>query len=124
MACERTAVPVRPEPQAGRSRQAMTKKGNTMAVVRTHHYTIEPASLAELLARRAALITAVRAAYPGLAGTRLTRLEDGTFNDSWRWDTAEHMRAASPATSLPEARAAMSLTRDHTARYGEIVDER
>ena len=95
-----------------------------MGVTRTHHYTVEPADVEELLARRAALITAVRAAYPGLAGTQLTRLEDGTFADSWRWDTAEHMRAASPATSLPEARAAMSLTRDHTARSGEIVDER
>ena len=102
----------------------MTKKGNTMAVVRTHHYTVEPASLAELLARRAALITAVRAAYPGLARTRLTRLDDGTFADSWQWDTAEQMQAAFPATSLPEARAALSLTRDHTAVTGEIVDER
>ena len=95
-----------------------------MGVARIHHYTVEPADVEELLARRAALITAVRAAYPGLAGTQLTRLEDGSFTDSWRWDTAEHMRAASPATSLPEARAAMSLTRGHTARYAEIVDER
>jgi hypothetical protein len=95
-----------------------------MAVARTHNYTVERADLDELLARRAALITAVRAAYPGLAGTQLTRLEDGTFSDTWRWDTAEQMRAASPATSLPEARAAMSLIRDHTARYGEILDER
>jgi len=98
--------------------------GNTMAVVRTHHYTVEPSDLAELLARRAVLITAVRAAYPGLAITRLTQLEDGTFADSWHWNTAEQMRAASPATSLTEAQAALSLTRDHTAVYGEIVDER
>src|SRR5262249_25643819 len=95
-----------------------------MGVARIHHYTVEPADVAELLARRAALITAVRAAYPGPAGTQLTELEDGSFTDSARWDTAEHMRAASPVTSLPEARAAMSLTRDHTARNGEIVDER
>jgi hypothetical protein len=95
-----------------------------MTVTKTHHYTIEPADLDELLARRAALITAVRAAYPGLTGTRLTRLEDGTFTDTWHWDTAERMRAARPATSLPEAQAAMSLVRDHTARNGEIIDER
>jgi len=95
-----------------------------MAVAKTHNYTVGPADLDELLARRAALITAVRAAYPGLAGTQLTRLEDGTFNDTWRWDSAEHMRAARPATSLPEARAAMSLIRDHSARNGEILDER
>jgi hypothetical protein len=65
----------------------------------------------------------VRSAYPGLTGTRLTRLDDGTFTDTWLWDTAERMRAASPATSLPEARAAMSMVRDHTARNGEIIDE-
>jgi hypothetical protein len=95
-----------------------------MAVAKTHHYTVEPADLGELLARRAALITAVRAAYPGLIGTQLTRLDDGTFTDTWRWDTTERMQAARPATALPEARAAMSLVRDHTARNGEIIDER
>ena len=95
-----------------------------MAVAKTHNYTVGPADLDELLARRAALITAVRAAYPGLAGTQLTRLEDGTFSDTWRWDSVEDMRAARPATSLPEARAAMSLIRDHSARNGEILDER
>jgi hypothetical protein len=95
-----------------------------MAVARTHHYTVEPADVDELLARRAVLITAVRAAYPGLTGTQLTRLEDGTFTDTWRWDTAELMRAARPAAALPEAQAAMSLVREHTARNGEIIDER
>jgi hypothetical protein len=106
------------------SRTDTKKKGNTMAVVRTHHYTVEPADLAELLARRSALITAIRTAYPGLAGTRLTRLEDDTFADSWSWETAEQMQAAFSATSLPEAQAARSLTHDHTAVDGEIVDER
>jgi hypothetical protein len=95
-----------------------------MTVTKTHRYSVGEADLDELLARRAALITAVRAAYPGLTGTQLTRLEDGTFTDTWRWDTAERMRAARPATELPEARAAMSLVRDHTARHGEVVDER
>lgn len=94
-----------------------------MATAKTHHYIVQPADLDEMLVRRAALITAVRAAYPGLTGTRLIRLEDGTFSDTWRWDTAEHMRAAGPATSLPEARAAMSLVRDHSARNGEVLDE-
>lgn len=95
-----------------------------MTVTKTHHYAVGDADLDELLARRAALISAVRAAYPGLTGTQLTRLEDGTFTDTWRWDSAERMRAARPATELPEARAAMSLVRDHTARNGEILDER
>jgi len=90
-----------------------------MALVRTHHYTVDPADLPELLARRAAVIAAVRAAHPGLSHTRLTRLDDGTFTDAWRWDTA-----ALAAMPIPEARAAMSLTRDATAQDGEIVDER
>jgi hypothetical protein len=36
----------------------------------SHRYTLEPADLEELLARRATLITAIRAAHPGLAETR------------------------------------------------------
>ena len=95
-----------------------------MAVVRTHHYTVDPADLPELLARRAAVIAAVRAAHPGLSHTRLIRLEDGTFADTWCWDSAGHMQAALAAMPIPQARAAMSLTRDATAHDGEIIDER
>jgi hypothetical protein len=95
-----------------------------MAVVRTHHYTIDPADLPEFLARRAAVIAAIRAAHPGLSHTRLTRLDDGAYTDAWRWDTAGQMRAALAAMPIPEARAAMSLTRDATAADGEVIDER
>jgi hypothetical protein len=96
-----------------------------MAAVRAHRYTIDPADLDELIARRATLITAIRVAHPGLAEARLTQLDDGTFTDVWRWDSAEQMQAALAAISnFPEARAAMSLTRDATAVNGEIVDER
>lgn len=52
-----------------------------MPASRTHRYTVGPADLDELIARRATLINAIRAAHPGLAETRLTRLEDGTFTD-------------------------------------------
>jgi hypothetical protein len=37
---------------------------------------------------------------------------------------AEQMQAALAAMPIPEARAAMSLTRDATAVNGEIIDER
>ena len=86
-----------------------------MAVSRTHRYSVDPTDLDELIARRAELIAAIRAAHPGLSEARLTRLEDGSFTDVWRWDSAEQMQAA---------QAAMSLTRDATAIDGEIVDER
>jgi hypothetical protein len=94
-----------------------------MSVVRIHHYTVDPADFQELLTRRAAVIAAIRAAHPGLAETRLTR-HDGTLTDTWRWDSAGQMQAALATMPTPEARAAMSLTRDATARDGEIVDER
>ena len=34
------------------------------------------------------------AAHPGLSHTWLTRLDDGTFTDAWRWDTTGQMHAA------------------------------
>ena len=73
---------------------------------------------------RAAVIAAVRAAHPGLSHAVLIRLDDGTFTDAWRWDTAGQMQAALAAMPIPEARTAMSLTRDNTAQDGEILDER
>jgi len=96
-----------------------------MSVVRIHRYSVDPADLEELISRRAALIADFRAAHPGLVETRLTRLEDGTYTDAWRWSSAEQMRAAfTDLPAYPQAREAMSLTRDATAQMGEIVDER
>jgi hypothetical protein len=96
-----------------------------MTIARTHRYTVPSADVDELIARRAMLIAAIRASYPGLVQTRLTRLEDGTYTDVWNWTSTEQMRAALMAIpSIPEARAAMSLTRDATALNGEMVDER
>jgi hypothetical protein len=83
-----------------------------------------PADIEELLVRRAALITAIRADHPGLAEARLIRLEDATFVDSWRWDSAEHMQASLAAAPFPEAGPAWTLTREATSEDGEIVDER
>jgi Antibiotic biosynthesis monooxygenase len=96
-----------------------------MAVVRMHRYQVDPADLEELLARRATLISAIRAAHPGLAEARLTRLEDGTYTDVWRWDSSEQMLAAfGDMAAFPEAGAAMALTQGATAVNGEIIDER
>jgi hypothetical protein len=100
-------------------------KGTDMSVARTHRYTLDPSDIDELLARRATLIAAIRASYPGLTDTRLIQLADGTYTDVWRWDSTEQMQAALAATpTIPEARTAMSLTRDLTALNGEIIDER
>ncbi len=96
-----------------------------MAVVRIHHYQVDSADTEELLARRATLVSAIRAAHPGLAEARLTRLDDGSYTDAWRWDRPEQMVAAfEDAASFPEIGAAMALTRDATAQTGVVVDER
>jgi hypothetical protein len=97
-----------------------------MANVRIHRYSVEPADVDELIARRAALIDVVRADHPGLAETRLIRLDDGTFVDIWRWESTEAMDGAIAAAigALPDARAAWSLTRDASSEDGEIVDAR
>jgi len=97
-----------------------------MADIRIHRYSVDdPADLEELLARRAELISAIRADHPGLVEARLIRLEDGTLVDTWRWRSADEMQVAlEAASSYPEARAAMSLTRNGSADDGEIVDER
>lgn len=95
-----------------------------MAVVRIHRYGVDPTDLEQLLARRTTLIDAIRAAHPGLAEAQLTRLEDGTFTDIWRWDSAEQMQAALAAMPIPEAGPAMALAKDATVVDGEIVDQR
>ena len=95
-----------------------------MANYRIHRYIVDPADVDDLRARRAALIDAIRAVFPGLIETRLIRLEDGTFIDAWRWDSAEHMHAALAAAPFPEAGPAWSLTREVSSDDGVIVDER
>lgn len=96
-----------------------------MPVVRIHRYTVDPAELDELLDRRIRLIDAIRTAHSGLAATRLIRLPDGTFDDTWYWETAEDMDAALAAIgSFPEARATVSLTKGNMAQDGVVVSER
>jgi len=97
-----------------------------MADIRIHRYSVDdPADIEELLARRAELIAAIRVDHSGLVEARLVRLDDGTFIDTWRWQSADEMQAAlAAAPTFPEVRAAMSLTRNTTSEDGEIVDER
>lgn len=65
-----------------------------MALVRITQFTVNPADADEMLARRAALISAVRAAYPGLTEARLARVDEQTWIDIWRWDSAASLDAA------------------------------
>ncbi|MBU3064317.1 hypothetical protein KO481_22635 [Nocardia sp. NEAU-G5] len=96
-----------------------------MAVLRVHRYRVADGDLDTLLTQRATLIDGIRKAVPGLTQTRLTRLEDGSYTDTWCWESAEQMLTALGASQgLPLTAAAMALTADATVQNGEIVDER
>ncbi|GAT70237.1 hypothetical protein HS048_01045 [Planomonospora sp. ID91781] len=96
-----------------------------MSVVRSHTYSVDPADLEEFLARRASLIGTVRETHPGLTAALLVELEDGTYSDTWHWESDAQMGAALAAIStFPEAPLTMALTRDAAALNGRVVDER
>jgi hypothetical protein len=95
-----------------------------MSAVRVHNYAVDPANLEQLLARRTQLIAGIRSGFPGLLETRLTRLDDGTYQDVWRWETAEQLHAAVAASAgFPPVAETMALTHDRTVQNGEIIDE-
>ncbi|MFB4277062.1 MULTISPECIES: hypothetical protein [unclassified Nonomuraea] len=96
-----------------------------MAYLRIMSYTADPSDAELLLARRAALIAAVRAKLPGLIETRMVRVDDRTWTDSWRWESKATLEAAvAAAHSMPETEPAFALVKDITSQEGEIVDER
>ncbi|MFF8599080.1 antibiotic biosynthesis monooxygenase [Streptomyces sp. NPDC015232] len=96
-----------------------------MPVVRIHRYRVAPDNLDALLAQRATVIDGIRRGHPGLTETRLVRQEDGSYLDTWRWESAEQMLAAlTAAQGFPLVGATMALTEDDTAETGEIIDER
>jgi quinol monooxygenase YgiN len=97
----------------------------TVAVLRLTRFKTDPADAEEMLARRGALIDAVRRAYPGLLQAQLARTDDQTWVDAWRWDSRAHAESAiANVSTIPEAAAAFSLTRDSTAEFADLVDER
>jgi hypothetical protein len=98
-----------------------------MAVIRTTRFEVAPADVAEMIARRNALVAAVRDACPGLTEARLARVGEQIWIDSWRWESAASLDAALQAAAtggLPEAGLAFALTGNATAESAEIVDER
>jgi quinol monooxygenase YgiN len=102
-----------------------TKESNIVSTVRIHTYRVDPANLEQLMAQRANLIAGIRANNPGLLEARLTRHEDGTYTDIWRWQSAEQMAAALAGSArFPLVGATLALTHDASVQNGEIVDER
>jgi uncharacterized protein (DUF1778 family) len=98
-----------------------------MAVLRLDRFTADPTHAEELLARRNALVAAVREAVPGLVEARLVRIDEETWIDMWRWDSRTNAQAAAArarAGDIPEAAAAFALTRDVVTEFADVLDER
>lgn len=96
-----------------------------MAVLFLIRFTTDPDQAEEMLAARAALIAAVRDRCSGLTEARLSKLDEGTWLDVWRWDSRASMQAAlDAAPTIPEAAAAFSATSGATRETADVVDER
>ncbi|MGN9846317.1 hypothetical protein ACTMTI_50210 [Nonomuraea sp. H19] len=95
-----------------------------MSVITVTRFQIDPADAGQLRTRHAALVSAIRAALPGLTEARLGRLDDETWVGIWRWDCAASLQAARQAVpGNAEAAAAFALTREATVDDIEILDE-
>ena len=98
-----------------------------MPVIRTTRFEVAPPDVEEMIARRNALVAAVRDAFPGLTEARLARVGEQTWIDSWRWESAASLDAAlkaAAAGALPAAGPAFALAGNATAETAEIIDER
>jgi hypothetical protein len=96
-----------------------------MTILRLTRFSLDAGRTDEMLATRAMLIDAVRAKVPGLTETRLARVDDETWLDLWRWESAEALAAAlAVAPTMPEAAAAFGMIRDATEERLDLVDER
>ncbi|GAA3419142.1 hypothetical protein [Streptosporangium vulgare] len=87
--------PERPDPP-GRRQLVSTaphaplifKEASTCPSSARHRYSVADAGLEEFLARRSSLIATVREGHPGLSRAVLIRLDDGTYTDTWYWESA------------------------------------
>jgi hypothetical protein len=96
-----------------------------MAVIRLVRFDVEPEQADDMIARRAALVSATRSKYAGLDETRLSRIDERTWVDVWRWESLAHAEAAIRGVpEIPEAAVAFELASVRSAEFAEIVDER
>lgn len=95
-----------------------------MAVLRIVRFKTDPDRAEEMLQTRARLIAATRERFAGLTETRLARLDEATWIDHWRWESADHMqRALDNVTTIPGAGNAFSLISDPRPEIATIVEE-
>lgn len=93
---------------------------STIEVVR---FTVAQDQRTAFLADRPAAIAALRATFGGLADATLAELEDGTWIDVLRWDSAEQAKhAAAEMATVPEAaRWVGHIAEVHEMAHGSIV---
>jgi quinol monooxygenase YgiN len=95
-----------------------------MALISITRFQADPVDAEQVRAKHAALVTAVRAALPGLTEARLGQLGDGTWVGIWRWDSAASLQAARQAVpGTAAATEAFALVRDVTAEDLEVLAE-
>ncbi|GAA4231341.1 quinol monooxygenase YgiN [Streptosporangium album] len=95
-----------------------------MSLISITRFQADPADAEQVRARHAALVTAIRAALPGLTEARLGRLNDETWVGVWRWDSAASLQAARQAVpGTVAATEAFALVRDVTAEDIEVLAE-
>jgi hypothetical protein len=95
-----------------------------MAVLRIVRFTTDPAQADKMLQTRAGLISATRERFEGLTETRLARLDERTWLDQWRWESAEHMqRAIDDVATIPGAGEVFALIAEPSPEVAEVVAE-
>jgi quinol monooxygenase YgiN len=95
-----------------------------MPLISITRFQADPADAEQVRARHAALVSAIRAALPGLTEARLGRLNDETWVGIWRWDSAASLQAARQAVpGNAAATEAFALVRDVTAEDIEVLAE-
>ncbi|MGP3919630.1 antibiotic biosynthesis monooxygenase [Nonomuraea sp. 10N515B] len=95
-----------------------------MPVITVTRFQADPADAEELRARHALLVSATRAAFPGLTEARLGRIDDSAWVGVWRWDSAASLQAARQAVPGDAvAAAAFALTREATVEDIDVLDE-
>lgn len=96
-----------------------------MTAIRFARFHIEPADADEMISKRAALVDAIRHRFPGFTGAHLTRLDERTWIDIWRWEShADLQRALEAGPTFAEAPAVFALTQDLSTEDADLVDER
>ncbi|WP_203923300.1 hypothetical protein [Rugosimonospora africana] len=102
----------------------MTSEASGGPIIGITHFTIDPADSAEVKARHAAMVSALRATSPGPREACLGRIDEKTWAVIWRWDSIDHMRMTQEtARNNPHVEAAFALTSGITGEALNVMDE-